>query len=387
MGLNRVKEKLDIGCISSGQCIGKGPTNPFGGPSAPCGFCAPHEKFKFEDFTARGRFVLSQQLNANMLSPNASDLLKVAYTCTACGFCDEVCLNKPLEVFMALREELIERGVAIPEAIEKVNNNVKVKHNVFGANPESRSEWRSELSLKNKGKYLYFAGCYASYRQPETAKATIKILQTAGLDVAHLDLDEWCCGLPALWNGRRDLAKEMMEHNLEAFRSSGAETLVVSCAECYRTFKIDYPKIVGALPFKVLHVSELFAQLIREGKISLDGPGETVTYHDPCFLGRHMKVYDEPREVITSVPGVKLVEMEHSGRWSFCCGNGAGVVYAAYPDLTKWASDKRLIEAKKAANTIITACPRCVESLKKSAQNNTEIKIYDLPVFVANAMC
>jgi len=386
MGLKRVADRIWT-CSSSGQCVGKGPTNPFGGPSSPLGMCPPAEEFRTEGYTARGRLYLARLLYDGVLSPTAEELDRIAYTCVACGWCDEVCTLRPLEAFMALREELVDREVAPPEANKKVDENVRTKHNFMGALPEARAKWAQGLNLPKTGDVLYFAGCYASYRQPETAKATVKLLRASSVNVAYLGNEEWCCGVPPLWNGERAIAEDMMRHNFEEIKRSGAKTVVVSCAECYRTLMINYPELFGELPVKVAHVSEFLAQLIDEGKLKFNKIEGKVTYHDPCFLGRHAKVYDEPRHIIKSIPGVKLIEMERHGQWASCCGSGAGAVSTAYPDFTKHHASKRIVEAKKAANTIVTACPRCIETLKAAAKDEgLRIAIYDLPVFAAKAV-
>ncbi|MFC2024078.1 (Fe-S)-binding protein [Chloroflexota bacterium] len=386
MGLKRVSERIWT-CSSSGQCIGKGPTNPFGGPSSPLGMCPPAEYFRQEGYTPRGRLYLARLLYNNTISPTAEELDKIAYTCEGCGWCDEVCTLRPMEAFIALREEMVDRGDAPPEANKKVDENVRSKHNFMGARPEARAKWAEGLNLPKTGEILYYAGCYASYRHPETAKATVKLLKSAGIDVAYLGNDEWCCGIPPLWNGERAIAIEMMKHNFQEMVKSGTKKVVTSCAECYRTLKINYPEEVGELPFEVLHISEFLADLISQGKLQFKKLDEKVTYHDPCFLGRHAKVYDEPRKVIESIPGVKLVEMERCGEWSVCCGSGAGVVKTAYPELTEAQALKRITEVKATANTVVTACPRCVETLKTAVKDTgLKIAVFDLPVFAAKAL-
>jgi heterodisulfide reductase subunit D len=386
MGLKRVADRIWT-CSSSGQCVGKGPTNPFGGPSSPLGMCPPAEYFRQEGYTPRGRLYLARLLYNDVVSPAAEELDRIAYTCEGCGWCDEVCTLKPMEAFVALREELVDRGVAPPEANKKVDDYVKSKHNFMGARPEARAKWAEGLDLPKTGKVLYFAGCYASYRQPETAKASVHLLKSAGVNVAYLGNDEWCCGVPPLWNGERAIAEEAMRHNFEKMKQSGAKTVIVSCAEGYRTFKINYPALFGELPFEVVHISEFLADLISKGKLQFKKLEEKVTYHDPCFLGRHAEVYIEPRKIIESIPGVKLIEMERCGQWSFCCGSGAGVVATAYPEFAKDQARKRIIEAKAAANTVVTACPRCVETLKVAAKDaGFRMAIFDLPVFAAKAL-
>ena len=381
MGLKRVRDRIWT-CASEGQCIGKGPTNPFGGPSAPLGLCAPHEKFKSEDYSPRGRLYLCRLLNQNLIEPS-DELVKVAYTDTTCGFCDEVCTLKPLEAFRALREELIERGVPPPTPNRIQMENVRDKHNVFGAKPEDRSRWSQDLQLSKKGDVLYFAGCYASYRQPKTAIATIKILQVADIDVSTLGNEEWCCGFPLSWNGYRNLSTDLMKRNIDSIKDTGASTVVFSCAECYRTFKLDYKELLGRLPFQVVHFAEYAKDLMDKGKISLSEFKTRVTYHDPCFLGRHLKIYDEPRKLIKNIPGIEFVEMERNGRWAFCCGSGGGIVQSAYPEFSGWSGRIRLTEAKKVSDVLITACPKCVENLTiASTTEGINITIYDLPIFL-----
>ena len=170
MGLKRVADRIWT-CASDGQCIGKGPTNPWSDQVAPLGFCAPHEKFKTEDYTPRGRLFLARLLHQGKIEPTAKDLVKVAYTCNSCGFCDELCMLGPEEAFKALREELVERGVKLPDANQLVLKNVKTKNNALGALPDARARWAKGLNLPTTADTLYFAGCYASYRQPHTARA------------------------------------------------------------------------------------------------------------------------------------------------------------------------------------------------------------------------
>ena len=388
MGLKRVADRIWT-CWACGNCTGRGPTNPFGGSSAPpeARLCASVEEFKTEDFTARGRLFLCRLVYTGTLSTHADNLEQVAYSCTACGYCDAACPLGPMEAFMALREEMVDRGTAPPVANKKVDDNVRTKHNFMGALPESRAKWAEGLNLPQTGDVLYFVGCYASYRQPDTAKAVVTLLKAAGVNVAYLGNDEWCCGVPPLWNGERAIAADTMKHNLEAIIQSGAKIVIASCAECYRTLKINYPEVAGELSFEILHISEYLARLVDKGKLKFNKVEGKITYHDPCFLGRHSGVYDAPRNVLNSIPGTELVEMECHGQWASCCGNGAGVVATAYPEFTQHHAAKRITEAKQAASSLVTACPRCVETLKKAAKDaGLRIPIYDLAVFAAKAL-
>jgi Fe-S oxidoreductase len=184
----------------------------------------------------------------------------------------------------------------------------------------------------------------------------------------------------------------MAQHNLEMIKNSGAERVVFSCAGCYSTFKTDYSQIEN-YDFEAMHVVELLAELIRDGKLQLpQGSEKKVTYHDPCHLGRDhlgrgVEVYREPREVIRSIPGVQLEEMELKGRWSYCCGGGASVVSAAYPEVTSLMSRKRLLEAQEASSILLTTCPRCIENFRSAARKeDLDISIHDLTCFLVEVM-
>lgn len=388
MGLERVKNKL-WACRTGGACLGIGPGNPYATETSPVDFCPPFVRFSFRSFSAAGKLAIANALYQNRIKLN-DELIKVAYTELTCGACDEVCTYlKPLvEVFRALREELVERGVGPPEPNRKVDQNIVDKHNPFGAIPDKRSKWAEEINLPGKGETLYFAGCYASYKYPNTAEATVKILKAAGIDVAYLSDKEWCCGLHAAWDGQRKIEESMAKHNVEAITNAGAKRVIFSCPSCYRTFKKDYPKIVGPLPFEVTHISELLRKLIDERKIKfVKTMNKKVTYHDSCHLGRHLNIYEEPREVIENIPGINLTEMEHNRRWALCCGSGALVVRTAYPKFARWVGLRSLLEAKNVSNTLVTTCPRCIENFKDVARReNINLEILDLPVLVADAM-
>ena len=151
---------------------------------------------------------------------------------------------------------------------------------------------------------------------------------------------------------------------------------------------MDYPQIVGELPFKVVHIAELLSELIDEKKLKFTQElKKKVTYHDPCFLGRHCGVYDAPRRVLESIPGIELVEMEPNRRWSHCCGSGAKITSSCYPEFTRATSKERLIEGGESANTIVTACTTCFSHMNRSVkESEMDLTIYDLPVLAAEAI-
>jgi len=210
----------------------------------------------------------------------------------------------------------------------------------------------------------------ASYREQNIAKTTISLLKKLNTEFTMLGKDEWCCGSVMLRSGNKKVALEMMQHNVEAIRATGADTVITSCAGCYRTIKQDYPIYIGELGFKVMHTPEYVLEFIKSGKLSfkpMEKPTK-VTYHDPCHLGRHMDIYEPPRKVLQAIPGLELVEMVRTRQFARCCGSGGGVA-SGYKTLSNQMADTRLNDAMETSAEILTsACPFCTYALHSAAE-------------------
>jgi heterodisulfide reductase subunit D len=379
-------------CFNCGACYYRGPIVPHNWLelpppewSAPLHKCPSFEHFKFRAYTAVGRGDLAALVFDDNQFPITDDLIKIVYTCTSCGMCSEICqLFQPLKITWALREELVRRGAQLPEPLEKMHTNIEKFSNIYG--PEKSP--KAFEGIPATGEDVYFAGCNVRFREPEIVKATVEVLKIAGLDIAHLGEEEICCGSVAGHDGNTQLLEEKAAQNVEALKKAGAKRVIASCAGCYKTLKIDYPLIVGELPFEVVHVTELLAKLIDEKKIKFTSEiKKKITYHDPCFLGRHCKVYDEPRKVLESIPGIKLIEMERNRRWSFCCGGGAKITTSCYPKFAAAITKERLLEGKQVADTIVTGCTSCFSNMNKVVETEgIALEIRDISVLVAEAM-
>lgn len=220
---------------------------------------------------------------------------------------------------------------------------------------------------------IYFRGCVLREKIPEIADATGNILKKAGIEHEVLE-EEGCCGSFLLRTGFHDDAMEVME---QTHRKLEGQKVLVSCAGCYNTLKNDYKKFLG-VELDVIHTSQLFSQLIREGKLEVQKTSMKVTYHDPCHLGRHSGVYDEPREVLEAV--AELVEMKDVREMSHCCGAGAGVK-SAFPETASQMGVKRIKEAENTgAETLVTACSFCILNLEDAVNHseNHHLKVKDL---------
>jgi len=353
----------------------------------------------------------------------SEELLNIVYRCTACGACAVSCkyLNdlEPLEVIEALRKKIVEDGEGPLPAHKKYMKLTEEVHNPYGEEPSKRLDWLpSDIKVSKNSKLAYFVGCTTSYRRKEIAIATARIFNKAGVEFQLLGEDEFCCGSPILRAGGEAQVLDLIKRNIKAFKERGIETIVTSCAGCYSTLKADYPRYVKH-DFKILHTSELLEQLLKEGKLKLKKEVPlTVTYHDPCHLGRCSEPYKEwhgeimepiplvrfpvpplplrqgtygcyypPRNVLKAIPGLKLVEMERIKEYAYCCGAGGGVK-AAFPDFALKTAGRRLEEAiDTGADTLVSCCPFCATNLQDAIKaNNAPIKFYDLTELVLKAM-
>ena len=213
---------------------------------------------------------------------------------------------------------------------------------------------------------IYFRGCVAREKLNNIADATEKILKHAGIDYKVLE-NETCCGSFLLRTGFTRDAKEVMKNTLNEI---GEEKIITSCAGCYKTFKKDFKEILG-VELDVVHTSQLFSDLIKNGKIEPLFLDKTVTYHDPCHLGRHLEEYDTPREILDNISN--LVEMDRNKEKSRCCGAGGGV-RAAFPEITENIAKMRIKDAEDIeAEIIVTSCPFCILNLRSVSKDGKKI--------------
>jgi heterodisulfide reductase subunit D len=264
---------------------------------------------------------------------------------------------------------------------------------------QRRLEWLSkEYHVSDKSDVLFWVGC-APYFAPifediefnalDITKASLRALNLLGIEPKLLP-NEKCCGHDALWTGDVETFKKLAEYNAAQIKEAGVKKIVFSCPEGYRTFKLDYPNYVD-LGCEVQHISEFLAEKIGENGVKFKEIQKKVTYQDPCRLGRHLGVYDAPRKVLESIPGVELVEMRHAGLESICCGTSAWTNCDSYSNMLRV---ERLSEAvDTGAELLITACPKCQTHFRcamtdKGEEHRTtpRIEVMDLASLVANAI-
>jgi Fe-S oxidoreductase/nickel-dependent lactate racemase len=335
-----------------------------------CGFCkSVCPSFKaigWDSALSRGRIILTYGLLNGDIQPDDS-VMENMYTCTTCADCVRRCPSKVdiVGIIETCRADLVKNGHILPKHKE-IAENVMTVGNPFG---EKKSVSETIGRAPRKAKVAYFAGCTATYRAKKTSAATLSILDKLGVD--YTTLDETCCGsvLQRIGWDNDDVVKQMRK-NVDAIKALGVETLVLSCAGCYRMFKHEYPKYVE-VPFEVLHISEFLAGQ----ELNLRPLRKVATYHDPCHLGRHCNVYDAPRQVIAKIPELTFREMEYCRELSHCCGGGGGV-RSAFPEASKKIAETRMEEAAF-ADMIITTCPFCVSNLELG-KGGSKVEVVDL---------
>ena len=390
MSLEEVKEWL-YGCTRCGTC--KEVLN-LCMPSCPAG-----EKYQLESYFPSGKLFIGRAVLEGTLTLADDDTLERIYACTGCRSCEQQCgvyhHEHIFESIQAIRTEAVTRGFLNPAYMVMVDG-LRRDDNVFGKPKAERGAWAENLEVKDATRervdVLYHAGCMLSFERElwGVPRSTIMLLKTAGVDVGVMGREEACCGGRAYEIGYLGEFTKYAQHCMETFNALGASQVVTSCSDGYSTFKSLYPKVEGKMNFDVLHMVEYLDQLIKEGRIKFGKElSRKVTYHDPCHLGRHVSpgVYQPPRDILESIPGVELVEMERIRENSWCCGAGGGVKEAC-PELALWTARERISEAiATGADTLVTACPWCERNFKDAIEESgVKLDILDIVELASEAI-
>jgi Fe-S oxidoreductase len=380
--------------------------------------CPIYTHFLFESYSGQGMINMAQELLEGSLHYDKG-LVDHVYSCMTCGACDINCKSvrdmEVMDTILALRAKCVEDGWGPMPAHKKRCESILKFHNPFEEPHDQRQDWLpDDIPLDDSVETAYFAGCSSSYRQQDIARHTVSILRAGNMPFKLLSKDEFCCGGPLWRTGQHKEASDQAKHHLEIFKKMGITTLIVSCAECYGTFRGFYPRIAG-LPFEVKHISEVTQNMLQEGRLKLrQRIPIKATYHDPCLLGRLSEtyvpwegeilaygyheppkkfrrgihgLYDAPRDILNAIPDLELIEMTRNAENAFCCGGGGGVP-EAFPDLSLQTAAERLREAASiGADSIVSCCPFCRSSFESAiTETNSEIKYFDLTDLVARSI-
>ncbi|MEM1515516.1 MAG: heterodisulfide reductase-related iron-sulfur binding cluster [Thermoproteota archaeon] len=312
---------------------------------------------------------------------------ELVWSCRTCKLCEESCpVNiKQVEKFIKIREHLIEVGRAAPTLRDALVLTF-LYGNPWGRARDKRDEWAEGLDVKKFSgqEFLYYVCCATSYddRCKEIARSLSKIFKAAGISFGILGKDETCCGSEMRRIGEKGLFEELARQNIEIFKNTGVKRIVTTSPHCFNVFKNEYN-----MDIEILHYTELIAKLIH--KIELRELNYKITYHDPCYLGRWNDIYDDPRKILDSIPGIKFIEMEANRERSFCCGGGGGHMWFDWPRRPR-PSEMRVNQAiETGADILAVACPFCLSMLEDAVKTlgyEDKIKVKDISELIAEAM-
>ncbi len=318
------------------------------------------------------------------------------WLCATCGRCPQRCPRgvEIIEVMRALRRLLVPDGV-VPASIPSLRSTMTSLASVgnpWGQEPKDRANWSKELGVKEftEGtEILYFPCCYPSYdpRLKKVSQATAAILNKAGVDFGILGEKELCCGESVRKGGNETLFRRLAKENIKTFIDNGVKKIVVSSPHCFHTFKNEYTEFKAN--FEVLHISQYLFQLINEGRIRINKEyARKVAYHDPCYLGRHNGVFDEPRGALKKIPGLELLELADSREDSLCCGMGGSRIWMETEKEQRFSNIRIEQAVKTGAQVLATSCPYCVFALEDSrlVTKHEEIEIKDITEIIAEVI-
>lgn len=362
-----------------------------------CSVAASLQSIDFPDVLPSERIKTLKTMAASkdLTDEQFKQIWEGTFRCTLCGRCREVC---PVgiglkDLWKGMREDLIFKG-HYPPNVNILKGAIAGQHNAVDYPNDERAMWvdfldepPDDLFQRQKAEVVYFIGCIASFSPavqniPETF---CNILTKANVDFTIMGEKEWCCGFPLLVGGVHEGVEELKQHNIKAVREIGAKTMVFSCPSCFHTWSHEYH---GIDDIRLMHSTQFLEELIHTGKIKLEKEvTQTVTYHDPCDLGRASGVYSAPRRVIRSVPGVKFVELAENSRKSLCCGGG-GDMEMADPNATAAVSKNRAAQIREiGAKICATGCQQCVRSLTNGTKAiEADIEILDVIQLVWRSM-
>ncbi len=318
------------------------------------------------------------------------------WLCATCNNCVKRCPRgvEIIDVMRALRRAVTELGIAkVPDSLRISIKNISAVGNPLGEPEDKRTSWTQDLDVKlhTEGtEILYFPCCIPEYDPSvqRVARATANILKKAGVDFGILGNQANCCGESVRKAGNESVFQRLAESNISALKEAGVKKIIVSSPHCYHALTNEYPKLGGS--FDVEHVSQYLLDLIKKNSLSFTGEvNNKVAYHDPCYLGRHHDIYDEPREVLRSIPGLELVELPDHREGSLCCGGGGGRIWMETKSGERF-SDLRLKQALEiGANVLAVACPYCMLNFEDSVltqDKSDEIEVRDITELVEMAL-
>ena len=372
------KHMLDFySCADCGRCSDNCPANAAGRPLSPRFISIKARDYAFQHYpvlgsTNSGTVLVGSKDSGGIYSEDE------IWSCTTCGACEEECplLVEYIDKIVDLRRGMVDDG-NVPQSLQKPLKALESRGNPYGKMEKKKADWANAkefqqtcrvktLDHRNGADTLYFVDSITSYddRMQAIGRATARVLDHVGADFGILGAAERDSGHEVRRFGEETLFMALRDHNVDAIKTSGVRRIVTADPHAYNALKHDYQD--KDVP-PVEHISELIARGVKDGKIKfnpVENKDSVYTYHDPCYLGRHNQIYDDPRDVLDAIPGLKRVEMSRSRDRSFCCGGGGLMLFYEPKEDQRMGVKRVKMAAEAGANVIVTACPFCMTNIE-----------------------
>jgi heterodisulfide reductase subunit D len=349
--------------------------------------CPAYSQLKLDSYSAKGKLTMLYHWLKGRLEPN-DVMAERIFACTSCGLCDVACGYEQSTAIQEMKGVLFDSDISLPEGYKQISDRTRDSGNPYAENQEEARAFLERVPEQSVdlADYTFFLGCTELYREQEQVSDILRILREAGVSFRVIS-ENICCGSPVYRIGDQ---KQARKQALQVTRmlEEGGQNVLASCAGCYRMFSHYYPLLLDEEnTFSVMHSVQLLDQLISDGRLTSQLLNAKITYHDPCHLGRHAGVYDEPRRILSAIPGVEMVEMEWNRKFSKCCGAGGGFRSGRPEDAIAVAA-LRVKEAESTgASILVTACPFCLRNLSDGAKSiGSSIEVRTIESLLAQQM-
>ncbi|MFH1058868.1 MAG: (Fe-S)-binding protein [Pseudomonadota bacterium] len=353
-----------------------------------CGLCSGLCPWPAVDSPFRTR----QLIRMGQMGLEGFESDEILYACTTCRLCVENCPRQVaiIDVVRAMRAMIAESGGG-PQMLRTIMGSIHSKGNPWSEDRDKREKWTEgqDVPRFTEGTEYFLSVCCTSAYDPRSqaiARALNQVLKAAGVSFGIIGNEESCCGEALRKMGDEEQFGSLVEKNIELFNSKGVKKIITTSPHCYATFTQEYPEFGGE--FEVVHYTQLLEQLIADGKLNLKPLGQKVIYHDPCYLGRHTKVYEAPRAVLKAL-GAELIEFDRNQSMALCCGGGGGRLWMETEPEQRFSTHKMREADLKGAQVLATACPYCINMFTDSAKGENldeKIAVKDISEMVAEAL-
>ncbi len=359
-----------------------------------CGLCTNLCPWRLVPGETSEKFSIRHMLRLGQMGMEGFEDETVLFACSTCGMCQSNCPRgvKIIDNVRSMRASIVGAGMA-PANLRPILGSAHANGNPWSGPREKRTAWQEGLDVPKFGpdtEYFLFVCCHSCYdpRSTKIAQSMVKILKHAGVSFGVIGEEESCCGESMRKLGDEELFQKLATSNIELFNSKGVKKIITTSPHCYWTFTNEYPELGGE--WEVIHYTQLLAQLLDEGKLKLSKDiAKKIAYHDPCYLGRHSGIYDEPRKLLAAIPGVEAVELSRARELSLCCAGGGGRIWAEVPMGERFGELRVLDAVDKGAEMLTTTCPYCMNMLTDACNTLDKqdvLEITELSEVIAEAL-